>query len=302
MVLVWALVFGVASAGAQQTRGEARIGGKVLDDQKKPVQGVVITAKLGDATPPLQAKSNNRGEWSISNMAGGQWQVEFTKEGFAPQRATVDLKPDERITSVEVILAKAAPDPNVEIQAKYKEANDFLQAQKAAEARKIFEDLLAKYPELHQVHRSIAATYMSENQLDKAVEHLRLGLEKDPASDEMKTWLGDVLMEKGEKAEAEKILLSVDMTKVKDPHPFINLAIVKINDQKGEEALALVDKLIAQFPTQSNLYYYRGRANIAMKKLPEAKKDLEKFVAAALPDARELPDAKKVLEQLKDVK
>src|SRR5688572_14294273 len=174
MVLAWALAFGVASAGAQQTRGEARIAGKILDDQKKPVQGVVITAKLGDATPPLQAKSNNRGEWSITNMAGGQWQVEFTKEGFAPQRATVDLKPDDRITSVEVILAKAAPDPNIEIQAKYKEANDLLQAQKAAEARKVFEDLLAKYPELHQVHRSIAATYMTENQLDKAVEHLRL--------------------------------------------------------------------------------------------------------------------------------
>ncbi len=36
--------------------------------------------------------------------------------------------------------------------------------------------------------------------------------------------------------------------------------------------------------------------------MPEAKADLEKFVSMAPPDARELPDAKKLLEQLKDVK
>ena len=59
---------------------------------------------------------------------------------------------------------------------------------------------------------------------------------------------------------------------------------------------------MAQFPTDNSLYYYRGRALIAAKKLPEAKADLEKYVAAAPADARELADAKKILEQLKDVK
>ena len=98
-------------------------------------------------------------------------------------------------------------------------------------------------------------------------------------------------MEKGEKAEAQKIFDSIDLTKVEDPAPFINLAITKINDQKSDEAIALLEKLIARFPKESNLFYYRGRAYLAAKKLPEAKADLEKFVAAALPDARELPDA-----------
>jgi predicted Zn-dependent protease len=109
-------------------------------------------------------------------------------------------------------------------------------------------------------------------------------------------------MEKGDKAEAQKVLDAVDLTKVEDPAPFVNLAITKINDQKPDEALALLEKLMARFPKEANLYYYRGRANLAAKKLPEAKADLEKFVASAMPDARELPDAKKVLEQLKDVK
>jgi predicted Zn-dependent protease len=92
------------------------------------------------------------------------------------------------------------------------------------------------------------------------------------------------------------------MTQVKDPTLFINSAISSINAGRADEAIATLDKLYKQFPTQSNILYYRARAYIVAKKMVEAKADLEKFVSSAAPDARELPDAKKLLEQLKDVK
>ncbi len=283
-----------------QAEGEARIAGKVVDQQKKPVPDAVVRAQL--AGQMRQAKTNNRGEWSINNIAGGMWEIEFTKEGFAPQRITLDLKPDQRIANVDVMLAPPAPDPNVEIQAEVKRAAELLQNKQIPEGRKIYETLLAKYPDLHQLHEFIGRTYAAENQYDKALEHMRIAVEKNPENVGAKVLLGDLLMEKGEKAEAQKVLDSIDLQKVEDPAPFINLAITKINDQKVDEALALLEKLIVRFPKEANLLYYRGRAYLAAKKLPEAKADLEKFVATALPDARELPDAKRVLEQLKDVK
>jgi tetratricopeptide (TPR) repeat protein len=89
---------------------------------------------------------------------------------------------------------------------------------------------------------------------------------------------------------------------VKDPTIFINSAISAINGGRADEAVAILDKLIKQFPAQSNLLYYRARAFIVAKKMAEARADLEKFVAVAPPDARELADAKKLLEQLKAVK
>jgi tetratricopeptide (TPR) repeat protein len=94
----------------------------------------------------------------------------------------------------------------------------------------------------------------------------------------------------------------MDIEGVKDPLPYMNVIIGMINEQKSEEALALLGKLMTKFPNETSLYYYRGRANLAAKNLPEARADLEKFVAGAPPDARELDDAKKILEQLKDVK
>lgn len=298
-VAVWGATW---SAWARQTRGDARIGGKVVDEAGKPAPNVVVKAQLTGQMPPLQTKTNNKGEWSINNMAGGMWELEFTKDGFAPQRITLDLKPDQRISNMEVKLAPPAPDPNAEIQAEVKRAAELFQNKQIAEGRKIYETLLAKYPTLHQLHEFIGRTYAAEGQYDQAIEHVRIAVDKDPENVQAKVFLGDLLMEKGDKAEAQKILESIDLTKVEDPAPFINLAIGKINEQKSEEALALLEKLMARFPKDASLYYYRGRAYLAAKKLPEAKADLEKFVSMALPDARELPDARRVLEQMKDVK
>jgi Flp pilus assembly protein TadD len=92
------------------------------------------------------------------------------------------------------------------------------------------------------------------------------------------------------------------MAQVKNPYPLINACITLINTGKADDALAMLNKIAQQFPTQADVYYYRGRANITAKKMPEAKADLEKFVSMAPPDSPQVADAKKILEQLKDIK
>jgi predicted Zn-dependent protease len=173
---------------------------------------------------------------------------------------------------------------------------------KGEEARKVILDLVAKYPEAYRLNAFVAQTYAEEKNWDKAIEHLTIVVDKEPADVDMKTFLAELYTMKGDKAAAKKILDAVDMTQVKDPTIFINAAITAINAGQTDEAIATLDKLIKQFPTQANIHYYRGRANITAKKYPDAKADLERFVSMAPPDARELPDAKKLLEQLKDVK
>ena len=177
-----------------------------------------------------------------------------------------------------------------------------LSAQKFAEARKIFEDLLVKFPDVHQLNAYIAQSYAGENNMPKAVEYMRIASDKDPTNAEMRLVLADLIMEQGDKPAALEMMKKIDITKVKNPLPFINASISLINESKTDEALEMLNKVATQFPTQAETYYYRGRAYVAAKKYPEAKADLEKFVSMAPPDARELPDAKKILEQIKDAK
>jgi len=288
------------SASISAQMGQARLAGKVVDESGKPVQDAMVKATMQSAT--RQAKSNKKGEWNLNGLATGTWTIEVTKDGFAPVKSDVEVAESERVPTLTVTLAKPKADPNVEIQAEAQKAAQLFQAGKPAEARAVYEQLLAKYPEFHQVHPFIARTYAAEGNNEKALEHLKIAMEKEPDNVDVKLLTADLLMEKGEKVEAQKILDTVDLTQVKDPFTFINVAITKINDGQTDEAIALLDKLAAQFPNQAQVYYYRGRAKLAAKQMPEGKADLEKFVSMAPPDARELPDAKKLLEQLKDIK
>lgn len=299
-VLMLVCVLFAASAWAQ-SKGNARVNGKILDDQGKPAAAVLVRAiKAGDPTP-VEIKTNDKGEWKLEGLATGSWNFEFLKEGFEPQRMTLEL--ENRNPPIDMKLTKAAAiDPNAELQAGMAKAVELQKGGKNAEARKLIEDLIAKYPEAYTLNAFVGSTYESEKNYDKAIEHVKIVVDKDPANIEVKTYLIELYTLKGDKVEAQKLLDSIDITQMKDPTLFINSAITSINAGKPDEAIAMLDKLIKQFPTQGNLFYYRARALIVAKKLPEAKADLEKFVSMAAPDARELPDAKKLLEQLKDVK
>ena len=294
----------VASIAAAQIRGEGRISGKVVDEQGQPLADVQVKGNKVGELQPMMAKTNNKGEWALNGIAPGQWNLEFSKEGFEGAKTTIELDDSGRAPSIDLKMAKAVAkvDPNAEIQAEVKRAAALMEGQKFAEARKVYEDLLTKFPDVYQLNRFIASSYIGEKNNAKAIEHLKKVLEKEPTNVEMKLITGDLMLESGDKAEGLALLQSVDMTQVKDPSSIINGAITMINDGKVDEALGLLDNVGKQFPDRADIHYYRGRAYVAAKKLPEAKAALEKFVSVAPADARELPDAKKILEQLKDVK
>ena len=287
-------------AGSALAQGKGRINGKIVDDQGKPAKGVGVRATKTDGGAPLQVLTNEKGEWKLENMAVGQWNFEFGLEGFDPQRMTLAIA-DKNNPPIEMKLTKAV-DPNVELQAKMKEAGELQQAGKQADARKVVEELLAKYPAAVRLNAFIATTYEAEKNYDKAIEHMKIVVDKEPGELELKMYLAELWTSKGDKVEAQKILDSVDMAQVKDPTIFLNMAIGAINAGKADEAIGILDKVAKQFPTRPDIVYYRARANIAAKKMPEAKADLEKFVSMAPPDSPQLADAKKLLEQLKDVK
>ena len=60
-----------------------------------------------------------------------------------------------------------------------------------------------------------------------------------------------MLMQAGSRRpKARRSCSALDMTKVKDPFPYMNIIIGQINEQKSDEALALIGKLMTQFPTE----------------------------------------------------
>ena len=291
----------LASSALAQSRGNARLNGKVVDEQGQPVADVVVKAQMNGQTEILSGKTDKKGEFRINGLANGEWKVELTKPDVGTTVEMVEVRGDSA-PALNITLKKGAPsvDPTAEINAELTRAATIAQSGKIPEARKIYEDLLVKYPSVYQIQGFIARTYAAETppNIPKALEHLKLNMEKEPANVELKLFHAELLMESGDKAASKAILDGIDLTQVKDPYTYINHSINLINDKKGLEAAELLTKLLAQFPTANELYYYRGRAYVSADKLDEARADLEKFVSLA-PTAKEAADAKKIIDQIK---
>jgi Tfp pilus assembly protein PilF len=306
MIVVGVLALSVAAAA--QSRGKTRAQGKVVDEQGQPLGEVAVAAIMDGMDKPFQqTKTNSKGEWRVDNLAAGKWKIWFGgKQGLEEKPVDVEVGESGTVTVPEVKLTKPV-DHDAVINTEIQKAAELMQTRQPAEARKVYQAILDKYPQAQpafkaQVMGAVAQTYMAENQAPQAIEQLKKATEADPSNVELQLAYGEILMQANQRAEGEKVLMAVDISKVKDPFPYMNIVIGKINDQKADEALDLINKLMTQFPTETTLFYYRGRANLAAKKMPEAKADLEKFVAGAPATARELPDAKKILEQMKDIK
>ena len=295
------LLLALASSAAAQSRGNLRLAGRVLDDAGKPVADAQVrAAKKGEAQPEVfTAKTNDKGEYSLNGLAAGDWILEAMKDGVGVQEASATLVDGVRTTTLDIKIAKPAPkvDTGAEINAEHQRAIGLAQSGKIPEARKIYEDLLVKYPNVYQLHAMLANMYAAEGNPAKGLEEIKIALEKEPENVDYKVLQGELMMDAGDKEGAQKVLTSVDISKIKESRAFTNLAINYINAGKHAEAIDLMTKLIAQFPNDKALLYYRARAYIVATKLPEAKADLEAFLAAA-PTAPQAADAKKLLDQL----
>lgn len=300
----------LTAAAFAQSRGKLRITGKVVNEAGQPVEGAdVRAAKKGEAQPQtFTAKTNKNGEYALAGLAAGEWVIEAMKEGVGARELTETLVEAEATKTVNITIGKAAPaaaaaavDPSAEINAEHAKAVQLAQSGKIAEARAIYEALLAKHPNVYQLHAMLANMYAAENNGAKAMEHIKQALAKEPANVDYLLLQAEVMMEAGDKEAAQKILDTIDLTKVKDPRAFINSAINKINSgdkAQAEQAIELLTKLMAQFPNDPLLLYLRGRAYLVGTKLAEAKADFEKYIAVAPPTSAQLADAKKLLEQL----
>jgi predicted Zn-dependent protease len=299
IALTCAVVAMLASSALAQSKGNARLSGKIVNEEGQPVADAVVRMQMVGQTDLMTAKSDKKGEWKLNGLAEGQWRIQVTKDGLEPGSQLTEIR-NSSPAPLTITMTKPVPkvDPTVEINNEAQRAAVLAQAGKIPEARKIYEDLLVKYPSVYQIEGFIARTYAAENNTADAMKHLKLNLEKEPTNVDLKLLEADLLMASGDKAGARAILDALDMTQVKDPYPYINSAITMINEGKGADAAASLTKLMAQFPTLPELYYYRGRAYVAAQKLEEAKADLEKFVAAAPPGTREATDAKKILDQI----
>lgn len=306
-----ALVLVAAGAWAQDFRGTGRLMGNVVDDKGKPLEGVIVRASYpAIVNAILESKSDKRGQWTVDDVAEGDWDLTFEKDGYDSGKASMSVDESGRSAPVKVTLKKKF-DPNEFIQEEGKKAAALIEQKKFGEARAIYESIVAKVPEVSgQMQPFIARTYRAEGNRPKAIEHLKIGVAKDPANVQTRMELIDVLLEDGNIDEAQQQLGGIDEAKV-DPVIYVNFGVAMMKkQQKATDAIKYFDKALAKSPQMPEPYYYRAHANVTLvnaekdpknperiDRLNKIKIDLEKYLQLS-PSSSQTEDVKKLLEQV----
>jgi tetratricopeptide (TPR) repeat protein len=311
-VLIVCVLMAAGTAFAQDWKGKATLSGKVTDPAGKAISGATVTLTFTPLKAGTKTKTNGQGDWQVKNVANGVWDVRIEKDGFTPKEFEVEVGGEMKNPHVDVRMSPAASAAaNAELDEGDKKARALIGENKFAEARAIYEALLAKYPQAVKIHTMIASTYDGEGNYAKAAESLKQYLDTDRNNMQLWGFYAVFNAKAGNADEALRVLTAEPPGVMKESVDLQECGFALLREKKPVDAVKFFDEAVKRFPNEAGNYFYRGlsEAQIGAQvekpgsaeskaQIEKAKADLNKFLEMA-PNAPEADQAKKILESVK---
>lgn len=278
--LALTFAFVAAPASAQLT---SVIRGKIVDKDKKPVEGAIIKGEyMGDVKREFDnVKSNAKGEFLRAGLAPGNWKVTATKEGQVGT-LTVNLSLDPAIVTIELgDPKKAAP---TGMTAKQIEENNKAQAQMETDfnaAKAAFDSgdydgavanlqkIVVKLPTCAACYLSMGDAYAKKNDMENAEKSYLKSIELDATKPQPYAALATVYNAQKKFDEAAKMGAKAnelsDAAGGGDASSAFNQGVILFNSGKPAEAVVHFDKATKLDPKMADAWYYAGLSRVAAK-------------------------------------
>lgn len=157
----------------------------------------------------------------------------------------------------------------------------------------------------NQVLQILAQAYYRAGDVKNAIATMEkldvadpAGATPDAAHTTRSILLANLYLENGQLEQGRALLDKLPPTAITDPTAYLNIGILFLNKKNPNDSIAYFTKAINLDPKRADGYYYRGLAEIQVKKNADAKADLQQVVTLA-PDSSEARDAKQLLASLK---
>jgi tetratricopeptide (TPR) repeat protein len=196
------------------------------------------------------------------------------------------------------VVAPTGPSIPQEVVDAVNAAQDLMAQQKYKEAVVEFEKALPLLPDNMQLKQVASQAYYKAGDLKKAIGLLEIVTAADASNMGVALLLTNLYLENGQLDEAKARLAGMPGDAITDPTVYVNIGILFLNKENPKEAVTYFSKAVDMDMTQPVSFYYRGLANLQLKKMKEAKADFEKVISLA-PDSTEGHDAKQLLDNMK---
>lgn len=260
---------------AQETEEEesARLEGKVLDIEKKPIENAGITLKSLSLGGSFSYKTNKKGEFSFRKLFAGKYEVTIQKEGFKTYTGQMELGAGAS-QKVEVVLAKELTQEQKNQQeavVAFTRATDLFKENKPDEAVQEFQKAIDLKPDFVEAYINKGILLFQQQKDEEAEKALLKAQELKPGEPKSKEVLGNIYFEKA------KALLQAD---------------------KVDEAIEKLNLSLSYNPNYSYTHYLLGYAYTKKGTKDEAIQQFEAFLQLE-PNAPQAAKVKEILDSLK---
>lgn len=281
--------------------GEARLTGKVVDPEGKPLADVTILVSSASAAKTINEtfKTDKNGRFTVFMLDGTiPYKFNFQKEGYGTFEETIKLKllpeRNERTVTLGAPVASVGepvPDPGIDA---YNEGAELANQGKNAEAAAKIEEAVAAKPQLTVGHMALAKLYARMEAWDKAIVSANKALAISPDEPDMFAILGQAYEKTGDKAKAKEFKAKAPA----NPPGLFNDAAKLINAGNDKEAEPLLKRAVEADPSFAQAHYELGMVYVRIGNVAGAKEHLNKYLELE-PTGKDAPVAKEMLKYVK---
>lgn len=252
----------------------------------------------------FQAVTDDKGRFSMIGLQKGMWTFTATAPGFAPASGRADIATLKPNPPIEFKLEKAAGAAGAlagvntkELQGELTAADALMQAKQYDEAVVAYKAILAKVPAITAINLQIGNAYRLKRDYDNALTAYQEVLKGDPANEPARIAIGVTNLEKGDLKAAEDVL--TPLAAVSNSREVLyNLGEVKFAQGQPDEAAKWYQKASDSDAAWVKPVFKLGLIAAAKNDKENAIKLMEKVIALD-PNSSEAAQAKAFIEQLK---
>jgi tetratricopeptide (TPR) repeat protein len=315
LTLCGALVL-AAAAAPQDNLGRGRISGSVLDEKGGALEGAKVVIQSLTAKTRIDTVTDAKGRFAAGGMGSGAWNITATRDGYGSSSLEVTVSQLKQnapaIINLKKLVGVEAFKADKESAALFDRGNQLYVQGSHDEAIKVFEEFLAKFPEIYQARLNLGYNYLKKGDLDKAQSEFQMVLDKtietlgsyqkDPNSSfRAFSGLGEIALKKNDFESAQKFFRqSLDISPL-DQTAAYNVGEIFFSNQKIDEAITYFEMAIKIKKDWSKPYLRLGMVYLNKGDFPKALENLNKFVEMD-PENPEVPNAKGMIAAIDKIK
>ena len=285
---------------SQAYKGKGKVKGIVTDQEGKPLEGVRVKLFSLKAQSGFETVTDANGEWKAFWIRGGNWYIDFEKQGYIPKKLNADIDEYKKNRIITVTMQKmeglVLTD---ELKEELDKGNRLFEEENYIDAIKVYQEILNKYPDIYQINKNIGNCYFRLEDFEKAEEYYMKVFEKDSEDNEAILLIGNSYSNRGDNEKAIEWYNKIEFEKMKDPTVLYNIGSNFYSNSKYEKAVKYYRRAAEIQEDFLDAIYQLGLAYLALGQHEDSIETFKKYLVHDS-DSERANQVKGFIEFLKD--